>query len=130
MKIENFNRENLPLLRVALDGALSKVAAEWGITLELGTMRFDPRTVEVKVKMFLPSDGAPTPEALAFKRDAKLVGLKAEDLGRTFPFQGRTYTITGLQWRRNGSKVTVTRDDGKGFGSAVEALKRILTVTQ
>ena len=44
-KIEQFNRANLRELREELNGALSDLAEQLGISIEIGNMRFSEHSV-------------------------------------------------------------------------------------
>ena len=48
-KIEQFNRANLLELREELNGALSDLAEQLGISIEIGNMRFSEHSVSIKL---------------------------------------------------------------------------------
>jgi hypothetical protein len=98
-KITAFDKPTIRLLRSDLDAALKAVGEKFGINLQTGNARFTSDNVTFKVEASLTlQDGTAVPkEASEFVRYAKLLGLAAEDLGRTFGFNGSTYKIVGAK---------------------------------
>ena len=69
-KIKSFNRPALKSLRVSLDAALAKVAAEHGISISAGNISFTSETATIKLNAGVIGSGgvAITKEAQAFNQ--------------------------------------------------------------
>ena len=124
-KIKSFNRPALKSLRVSLDAALAKVAAEHGISISAGNISFTSETATIKVAAgIIGSNGrAASPEAKAFDQYKRLVGLGDLNVGDSVNVQGKQYTITGYKPRSKKSPVCIENAKGQGYKVSVEMIK-------
>jgi hypothetical protein len=99
--IKQFDRENLKALRTEINEALHAVAIKHKISIKAGNCSFQGPIATFKVELAVTSqDGeVVSREALYFKNNAVFVGLKAEDLGKEFPYAGRTFKVVGMKTR-------------------------------
>jgi hypothetical protein len=63
-----------------------------------------------------------TKDAIAFKELCSLHGLSADDLGRDFTCQGRTFKIAGLKPRATKRPILCDGDDGKQYSFPAKAV--------
>ena len=131
-KIKSFNRPALKALRVSLDSALAKVAAEHGISLSAGNISFTSETATIKLNAGVIGSGgiAVTKEAQAFDQYKRLVGLGSLNVGDTIDLQGDMYTISGYKPRSKKSPVVVTKvSNGSSYKVSVDMVKRYNALT-
>ena len=99
MKIKTFGRQDCRVVMDAAKAALDKVAADFGLTVQIKPGRFTPASYAPSFTFLTVADnGIPA----TFTRDAPLIGMKPEDYGRTVIVGGTTYRITGVnlkKWR-------------------------------
>lgn len=129
-KITTFNPTVCKLLDQRIKDALAPLAAEFGIQIKIGGGSYLGGSYKPKFEVaVITADGTVlTPEAMAFKQCAGMLGLKPDDLGRTFPSAGnRTMKITGYRTRAHRRPITATcAEDGKTYVFETEAVKRAL----
>ena len=126
-KIQSFNRPALKSLRVSLDAALAKVAAEHGISISAGNISFTAETATIKLNAGVIGSGgvAVTKEAQAFDQYKNLVGLGSLNVGDAISIQGADYTISGYKPRSKRSPVVVTKvSNGSSYKVSVDMVKR------
>ena len=126
-KIQSFNRPALKSLRVSLDAALAKVAAEHGISISAGNISFTAETATIKLNAGVIGAGgvAVTKEAQAFDQYKNLVGLGSLNVGDAISIQGADYTISGYKPRSKRSPVVVTKvSNGSSYKVSVDMVKR------
>lgn len=97
--ITQFNKHNGMELVNALRQALQNAANDFGVTIELGTPRYDENRLTFKVEAFVAGNGnqGESSAAIQFRAAATLLGLQPEDLGKTFQSRGDTYQIVGAK---------------------------------
>lgn len=95
MKVKTFDKMNLQHIRVSITEALEKVAKEYGIKLELGSISYQERSFTGKLNAAVIGQ---------FNSEVSLKEIKyAEDL--------KKYSqLFGLTGRKHGDKVTVNRE--------------------
>jgi hypothetical protein len=114
--IKEFNKTTLNQLRKSINVALSLVEEEHGIELHAGNISYAPNTCTVKVECkTLDEDGKPFDQFAAdFAEYCGLFGFEAEDFGKTFQRNGKTFTISGLKTNNRKYPVLATWD-GKTY---------------
>ena len=98
MKIKTFDKDNIKLIRASLDSHLAAVESEFGIKLDVGTIRFAGNTFSAKISATVGAASQVEGNvkwAIAFQRQAFMYGLKKEDLGKTFIWGGKNCQIVG-----------------------------------
>jgi hypothetical protein len=126
-KIQSFNRPALKSLRVSLDAALAKVAAEHGISISAGNISFTAETATIKVNAGVIGSGgvAVTKEAQAFDQYKNLVGLGHLNVGDQVTIQGKDYTIAGYKPRSKKAPVLVKQvNNGGSYKVSIEMVKQ------
>jgi len=125
-KIQSFNRPALKSLRVSLDAALAKVAAEHGISISAGNISFTAETATIKVNAGVIGSGgvAVTKEAQAFEQYKNLVGLGHLSVGDQVTIQGKDYTIAGYKPRSKKAPVLVKSvKNGGSYKVSIQMVK-------
>lgn len=129
-KITTFNPTVCKALDARIKAALAPLAEELGIQITIGGGSYLGGSYKPKFEVaVITADGLVlTPEAMAFKQCAGMLGLKPDDLGRTFPSVGnRTMKITGYRTRAHRRPITtVCVEDGKTYVFETDAVKRAL----
>ena len=125
-KIQSFNRPALKSLRVSLDAALAKVAAEHGISISAGNISFTAETATIKLNAGVIGSGgvAVTKEAQAFDQYKRLIGLGDLNVGDSINIQGKQYTISGYKPRSQKSPVVIENSAGRSYKVSVDMVKQ------
>ena len=106
-KIKSFNRPALKSLRVSLDAALAKVAAEHGISISAGNISFTSETATIKLNAGVIGSGG-----------------VAINVGDSVNIQGKQYTITGYKPRSKRSPVVIENGAGRSYKVSVDMVKQ------
>ena len=96
------DRSKVRYLREALKQALKEFGEKEKLVVDLGNATFGNSNVTFKLNLNeISGDGTVlSPEAEAFKRAAKFIGLEPTDLGRVFRSpSGKRFKITGFNRR-------------------------------
>lgn len=117
-KITAFDKDNLKMLRVAIDDALATVAAKYGLrsAKALG-MSFSPSEVKITVMAQAGDPGADQLKVI----QAHALGFKPSILGATCVINGHVFTITGFAR----SKVLADGPKGPGYTLPLDQTKRL-----
>lgn len=117
-------KQTCAALRMELTSALALIAKNHGVTISIGTMKFDDMQMNCKlIATAMNENGAnQSPAAVDFLRYAKAgqitnfqgAFLNGDDLGKQFVTRGQTYTIAGFLPRAQKNEIIVARD-GKNF---------------
>jgi len=100
MNIDNFNKDNLFLLRNELEKELEVVGSKFGISFNVNTIRFSNKNMHCKLEGNLSDNGSNESFlAIEFKEKCHKYGLKPEDLGKTFTSNDKSFKIIGLKVR-------------------------------
>lgn len=116
----NMSKITLDKLREKIQEALNNAELEdfGDIGVSIGRMRYTgggeifPVSVDIEISRREENGELLSPRARDFRSQAFLYGLQAEDLGRTFTSNGKTFTITGLN--RKAKKYPIIADDVDG----------------
>ena len=104
-QIEQFTKNNLPGIRADMEAALATVEKKYGIKIGMAGFKFSPGSFETKMTVVTEkaSGGIESdvdPKWIAdFNRYYLSYGLKAEDLGKEFTFQGKKAKLVGSRCR-------------------------------
>jgi hypothetical protein len=113
--------------------AAKLVAESYGLHFEMKGGRYTATNLILKFELSVVSeDGVPrTREAGIFSRDAKLVGLAPEDLGKEFLWKGERYVVRGLRPRSSKRPVTCERvSNGRLFNFSATAVAAALQLAR
>ena len=102
-KIEKFTPENLRTMRKAIDDALAKVAADYGLqSLRIGNISYSPDGYNFSTK--LTADLQPSandPVVIKAQTDASnMLGYQENIVGLTFTNGQKTYKVTNINLRK------------------------------
>lgn len=122
------DRNTVKRLRERINGSLLVLEEDYDV--KVGNATFD-RMGSVTFKVIISERDANgvalTPEATAFKTLATIYGLKSDDLGRVFIYQGKKYRISGLASRASKMPILATSEaDERTYKFAAEAVVRAL----
>lgn len=95
---DTITNELLDTLQVEMREALAVVAAKHGVSITIGASTFTNANAIFKLQVAVIGEhGLPdTREAEQFRFAASSYGLSPDDLGRSFVYDGKNYTIVGL----------------------------------
>jgi len=124
MKVSNFDKPSIKAIRVAMDEALAKVSAEYGIKISTGNARFSADEVTFKVKANTIGTGGvvKTKEAQAWDIYANMNGLGHLSVGDSVQLQGKSFTIKGYNTRARKSPINIEDHNGRGYKCSVSML--------
>jgi len=95
-----------------------------GLPFQLSNIRYGEDVVCFKLDIF--DKGVDTFPVRHFKESAHLFGLRKEDLGRTFIYQGRTYRIAGLKCRNTKYPILCVDEEGADYTFTPEMVQSSL----
>ncbi len=128
-KITAFNSANAALLRPQIEEALASLAEEYGVRIKIrgGSYSDGQCTFKLEVATIGETGEVATKEATDFKACAQLLGLKPDDLGRTFVSMGKTFAIAGYRSRAS-AKPIIAREvsSGKEYVFQLETVRKYL----
>ena len=121
--ITTMDRAACAKIATAAEAALREVAEQLGLQVTNRGGKFDPSgTFDPKFTFSLPDAGENQ-----FASTAHLVGLHADDFGKTFQVHGKTFRITGLNLRARKFPVcAVNTTDGKSYKFPTNTVKGAL----
>lgn len=126
---DEITRPLLRTLHAEFTEALEAVAKRHGVGIQLGNASFTSQNATFKVQVAVTGKGgvADTREAQDFRIFASSYGLSADDLGQTFPYGGKEYTIVGLS-RKSTKYPILCKRDGENVRLPVESVIGGLTI--
>jgi hypothetical protein len=118
-------KDEVRALRNSVQMRLNLMEVSVGFKLKLGNATYGGDCVTFKLECGrLGADGgAASKEAQDFKSAASYYGLSPDDLGKTFSWQGASYTITGLRRRARRAPILASRSDGRLFKFGADAVR-------
>lgn len=123
----SFDRKRVKSLRPKIEKALQELAEAEGISIDLGSARFDSNNVTFKLVLStVNTDGTVnTKEGEDFKfYGPNRYGLKAEALDATFTRNGEQWTITGCKPRSTKYPILAKNRNGKTYKFHPSDVKR------
>ncbi len=123
----NIDRTSIRLLRDQIESALAALGTQHNLAITVGGASFLPgKNVTFKLECaVIGADGeVASKDAEAFKTNAIFFGLKAEDLGREFTYNGKRWTITGCAPRSRKFPILCEDHNGKTFKLPAHAVKQ------
>jgi hypothetical protein len=125
----SFTKPRIKALRPKIEKALQELAEAEGISIDLGSARFDSSNCTFKLVLStVNQDGTVnTKEGEDFKfYGPNRYGLKAEALDATFTRQGESWTITGCKPRSSKYPILAKNRNGKTYKFAPDDVRRAM----
>jgi hypothetical protein len=100
-----------------VEQAIAHLGMRHGIEIKVGRGSFTGTSYTLKIESadISASGEVQSKEHVAFKRYADRYGLQASDLGRSFEYDGRHYTIIGLNTRAPKRPIQTKTRSGKVY---------------
>lgn len=107
--ITDFNRANLKNIHADINKALAEVSKKYGITIGTGGIRFSANDFTCRITALVKNNIAGNDAAedsasnvnpnwqVAFLRNAVWMGLKKDDLGKSFKLRGEIVKLVGAR---------------------------------
>jgi hypothetical protein len=126
--MNDFTKDNLKLIREALNQALISVSTKFDIDLKVGAITFtqDSFTAKLIANIKKSSEEKESECLEEWNQYAELIGLKKEHYGKSFTAQGKTFTITGLKLQNRKMPVLASDTNGKKYKLSVETIQNYL----
>ena len=124
-------KESCSLLRNDLTQAFKGIEGSRGITLQVGSMRYDPQMGTISVTLTAQCDTADGKDGAVKSWELGVAasgGRLTQDMfGSTLAMKGVTYRIVGFDHKRPKNCIQLRREvDGKGFSTSIDGLRRAL----
>jgi hypothetical protein len=130
-KIKQLDKQNIQMLRDAVQKSLDKVGDMYGLTIKLGNIRYDNLSFRSKVEAYVdePASGVGY-EQEAFNSTCFMYGLKPEDYLKEVTLNGQKFwgtkaKIYGFNPRSRKYPVLVRTDSGQLIKSGRNILSQI-----
>lgn len=129
MKIETFNKKNLPILRQAIDQALKSVTKDFGLgSLHLGNISFEPSGLSFTGQLKASVSIDDNPEAIKAKNEQNerislLIGFNKNIVGEKISVNGSTFEIVDLKPDRPKYPIVAKSPNGSQYKLATDNLK-------
>lgn len=117
-KINEFNKEVFGPFRGDLEAAVKSVAEKYGVQIKTGHISYSATSCSVKLECAVIGDNGKVAckEADTFRMWAELLGMKKEDLNRTFKIGTKNYSLEGYMPRKSKFPfLAVNLDTGKQY---------------
>jgi len=116
MKLTELNKDNCRIIGGAIENALKSIEKQFGVSIRRKSWSFTVNHLTLKLECSIVKNGkAISKEAEDFKHYACLYELAADDLGKTFNFQGQSWVITGLKSKSHKYPILASKGDGHTF---------------
>ncbi len=125
MKVTNFDKPTIKVIRLAMEKALAEVGEEYGVKISAGNATYTEDEVTFKVKAnTIGSNGTvQSKEASNWSLYAPIHGLGSLSVGDEVKLQGKTFTIAGWNTRAKKSPINIDDSEGKGYKCSVDMVK-------
>ena len=134
-EITKLDRPTVNMIEEQVNERLAELSEELGVNLNVsgGTFSNVEATLKLKIQVQNPDTGSfYSKEGEDFKRNAHLIGMKPDDLGKTFKKYGQEeFTIEGFRIRARKAPILAKKtSNGKMFAFSVESVKFHLAATE
>ena len=128
--IAEIDRTSIKIIDKEVIAAMNEIAKKFGLAYEGRGGSFNPSvgTFRIAGEFSLPDAPRKEFEKYVFfirDREGKPMFTK-DDFGRSFPTQGRLFTITGINARASKNPIEATRDDGAKFKFPADVARAML----
>jgi hypothetical protein len=93
-----FNKQNLKSFRTEMEDALGKVGKKYGVTFNIGNIRFTSDTFSTTVKCYGTATKSDTGK-LEWDKSCFMFGFEKTDFNKMFTMTGKKYQIVGIRPR-------------------------------
>lgn len=122
-----FNRYNAQAIQRDLEKAAEAVARKHGLRVEPGgRFTYYDDHVSVSVEFYNAGETKEGNQALEFKTLARHYGLQPSDLGKTFNYKRKSYTIVGLNVYARKMPVLTKDERGKSWAWDAKSVRELL----
>ena len=129
MKIKQFDKSNLKLLRSEIDFALRDIGNRYGIKLNAGRASYMEKSATFKLELMTLDDSgnAITKEAQTLRAYLGVLGLRESHLDQKFLLGGKTFKLIGYNPRKYAKPFQLLcMEDGKTYVAREEQVKQAL----
>lgn len=120
-KITRIDRPTVRMLRHELESTLKEFGSKYGLTIDVGSIRFSDEDFTTKVKVSCGSSGDAAKRE--FERYAWKFGLKKDDYGRDFTHGGTRFTVVGIKPRSRRYPIIGVNGNGTRYKFPASVLK-------
>lgn len=120
-----FTKTNLRTIRSDIDAALAAVEAKHDIKFNLGNIRFSNNNFRAKFEANVVADASGNvvnPDEVHFNQNRWRIGIAKDAFGKTFTFQGETFTVSGINTRAKKYPVKANDRNGRRFKFSMNSL--------
>ncbi len=110
MSIKQFDKSNLKVVRGLINAVLTDALAEHGLSVNIGNISYSDNDFHCKLNVSCGSNEDAAKRE--FEKNAFSVGLKPDDYGRDFSFNGKMFKLIGIKPRS--TKYPLVGIDGAG----------------
>lgn len=117
-------QSDLRIVRDEINKALTEIASKYNmVSMQVGAIGFGGSSHQVthfraKIEAVV--------EEIKQAADLTVLGLPTDAIGKTIRYQGRDFTITGVNRKKPKFGVQATNSDGKTYNLVTESVIRIL----
>ena len=130
MTTKSIDRDTLRNIKARLQEKLNEMEAEFGINFKVNRSTFSAGACDLQVNGSLDLPLEETAHGRTFMALAPRYGLRREDLGRKFYFNGEAFRITGLKTSRPVYPIEGERvSDGRPYKFTVAQLKSVMVAS-
>ena len=131
MKIQEFNKQNLQILREEINAALAQVEKKYGIKINAGNASYSSNEVTYKLKAnVVASTGkAITKEATQWDMYARMHQLGHLKVGDRISISGREFVIKGYNSRARKAPIQIEDLTGRGYKTTLDTVQRAQKVS-
>lgn len=119
-----FNSEEFSRFRESIKKAVAGVEKDFGVEIEFGKISYTQNDFTIKTTVY--NGSVEENRKREFEERAELYGLKPDDFGREFIFDGKKTWIIGLETSRKKYPIFVKDETGKEFLITISGAKSCL----
>ncbi len=121
MSITQFDKSNLKVVRGLINAALTDALAQHGLTATIGNITYSD--ADFKCKLTVSCGSNEDAAKREFEKNAFLFGLKPDDYGRDFSFNGKMFKLVAIKPRSTKYPLVGIDSAGKRYKFPEHAVK-------
>lgn len=122
--METFTKSNVKQIASEIEDAVQEIAKKYNINMKSAGGSFSGIDCTLKLKLRIMGEVAEK----KYANDAKLLGLPADIIGKTFNLRASTYTIKRVDLNKIKYPVIAENQNGKSFKFGVEDIKQLMNL--